>query len=154
MSEEQVPVSVPSTDPFALAIPVSRQVQIRNIILSESASRRTSKAAAILDDFSPTIQIAQVHHVADREAKSLIVVVPLKLIVEEDGDKPIEHVRISATFILFYRVDSYEGIEEENLEAFASMNGVFNAWPYWREYVQSMAVRMGLPPIVVPVHRI
>ncbi len=37
---------------------------------------------------------------------------------------------------------------------FASLNGVFNAWPYFREFLQSATTRMGLPQFVLPVFRI
>jgi hypothetical protein len=38
--------------------------------------------------------------------------------------------------------------------AFATINEVFNAWPCWREYVQNVVARMGLPSITVPVFRV
>ena len=41
----------------------------------------------------------------------------------------------------------------EDLEAFCAMNGVFNAWPYAREFVQSSMARMNLPALVLPVMR-
>jgi preprotein translocase subunit SecB len=50
-------------------------------------------------------------------------------------------------------VTSLEGLTEAHLDAFAKTNAVFNAWPYWREFVQSTTVRMGLPPLVTPVFR-
>lgn len=40
------------------------------------------------------------------------------------------------------------------LRAFARTNALFNVWPYWREFVQSMASRAGLPPLVVPLLQI
>lgn len=42
----------------------------------------------------------------------------------------------------------------EELAAFASLNGVFNAWPYFREFLQSATTRMGLPQFVLPVFRV
>jgi len=38
--------------------------------------------------------------------------------------------------------------------AFARTNGIYNAWPYWREFVQNMIARMNLPPLVIPVFRL
>lgn len=40
------------------------------------------------------------------------------------------------------------------LAAFAQINGVFNAWPYIRETVQSLTTRMGLPPLTLAVFRV
>ena len=35
--------------------------------------------------------------------------------------------------------------------AFGKINGIFNIWPYWREYVQSSISRIGLPPVAIPL---
>jgi hypothetical protein len=43
---------------------------------------------------------------------------------------------------------------EESLTAFAELNGLFNAWPYVRELVQSTTTRMSLPPLVLRVLRL
>jgi len=37
---------------------------------------------------------------------------------------------------------------------FAETNGLYNAWPYWREFVQNTAARMSLPGLTVPVLRL
>lgn len=62
-------------------------------------------------------------------------------------------VLVTAEFELLYKLpEEFEATDEE-LEAFASLNGVFNAWPYFREFVQSMITRMGLPVITIPLFR-
>ena len=42
----------------------------------------------------------------------------------------------------------------EELDAFGQVNAVFNAWPYWRELVQSSLARMSMPLLAVPVFRL
>ena len=32
-----------------------------------------------------------------------------------------------------------------------TINPISNAWPYWREFVQSMSTRMGFPALTVPL---
>jgi preprotein translocase subunit SecB len=61
---------------------------------------------------------------------------------------------IDATFLLLYHIRSTEGLDDEAFSSFAEANGVYNAWPYWREFVQSVTSRMGLPTLTVPVFRI
>jgi hypothetical protein len=39
----------------------------------------------------------------------------------------------------------------ENLEYAFMINPIFSAWPYWREFVQSMSTRMGYPALTVPL---
>lgn len=60
-----------------------------------------------------------------------------------------ETLKTDAIFTLRYKVAGRLSKAEAN--AFARHNAVFNAWPYWRELVQSQAVRMGLPPLTVPL---
>lgn len=59
--------------------------------------------------------------------------------------------QIEATFALLYEIASFDGLNQDNVDAFGRMNGVFNAWPFWREFVHSSALRMGLPPVTVPL---
>lgn len=46
-----------------------------------------------------------------------------------------------------------EGVEmtEGLVSAFARTNGIYNAFPYFREYLQSTCPRLGLPPILAPL---
>lgn len=71
---------------------------------------------------------------------------------EEATDNP--PVRIGVTFALHYALPDAARFSDAVLEEFARVNGAFNAWPYWREYVQTTAARMNLPPVVMPVFRV
>jgi hypothetical protein len=62
-----------------------------------------------------------------------------------------EFVQIDADFLLDYSVDKPSPVSDEMATAFGKMNGIHNVWPYWREYVQSISVRVGLPPITLPL---
>jgi hypothetical protein len=58
-----------------------------------------------------------------------------------------------ARFRLIYEIHEEQGEEltSEDLQQFAQWNAVFNAWPYWREYLSSTINRAQLPRFVVPV---
>lgn len=58
---------------------------------------------------------------------------------------------IAVTYLLTYRMENVAGITKTHVKSFAETNAVFNAWPYFREYVQSTTLRMGLPPLTVPL---
>jgi len=62
-------------------------------------------------------------------------------------------VNIKAEFILEYAIPkSPVGlVSGEIATAFGKMTGVYNAWPYWREYVQSTVGRLSLPPLTLPL---
>ncbi len=40
---------------------------------------------------------------------------------------------------------------QKAMESFAKINGVYNAWPYFREILQNLSIRMCIPPITVPL---
>lgn len=69
-----------------------------------------------------------------------------------EGGNEVAHVE--ASFVLRYGVPSGTKVTKNALAEFASQNGVFNAWPYWREYLHATTARMGLPGFVCPVLRI
>ena len=63
-------------------------------------------------------------------------------------------MRIEARFAITYAIGNHDDLTEDNYEAFGQRNGVYNVWPYWREFVQSTTVRMGLPALTLPVYKI
>ncbi|MBN1908221.1 MAG: protein-export chaperone SecB [Pirellulales bacterium] len=65
-----------------------------------------------------------------------------------------KHLHIEAAFELLYEIGGQEKIALEQMRAFGQIVGVNNAWPYWREFVQSTTTRMGLPPLTMPLMRL
>lgn len=67
------------------------------------------------------------------------------------GERAERGLSIETVYVLCYRLSSDESLSPAHLDAFAEMNGVYNAWPYWREFVQNATIRMGLPGLTIPV---
>ena len=91
------------------------------------------------------------------ETNSFWVKIPFSLMAtREKEEKEQDNVifTIEASFVLTYECNSPELLDEGTIEAFAKTNGVYNAWPYWRELAQSMTLRMGLPTVTLPVFRL
>lgn len=61
---------------------------------------------------------------------------------------------IEATILLAYDIPNGESFPDESVAAFSSTNAIYNAWPYWREYVHASVRRAEYPPLIVPVLRI
>lgn len=61
---------------------------------------------------------------------------------------------VVAEFRLTYGVDGSEPLRRSDVEQFATWNAVFNAWPYWREFLSSTINRAQLPRFVLPVMRV
>ncbi len=71
---------------------------------------------------------------------------------ESKTQKPV--ILIDASFLLAYKIENFEGLTQKGFEQFANLNGIYNAWPYWREFIQNAVTRMGLPSLSIPVFRI
>jgi hypothetical protein len=142
-------------NPLELAAPVSARVQIQGVVLIESNVKRGTDTRIGPGEFRVNINIANVEYGTDQATNRLFVVPGFTLkaerISESEGTLILS---IEASFALHYSIQSSGDLEDESVKAFALTNGIFNAWPYWREYVQSTAARMGLPPIVIPVFRL
>lgn len=70
---------------------------------------------------------------------------------ESESSSKVDAVKTIFETICRFNVDfsASEELSDESLSSFAK-NAVHNAWPYWREYIQSTCARAGLPNIEVP----
>ncbi|MCL5669760.1 MAG: hypothetical protein M1423_00425 [Acidobacteria bacterium] len=73
---------------------------------------------------------------------------------ETGKEKAKPSFRVDVSFELLYKIPPDLDPSRAELRAFAGTNAIFNAWPYWREFVQSMTARAGLPPLTLPLFRI
>ena len=88
------------------------------------------------------------------EDGSLRIEVAFAMEVRSASDEEKLQAEIRGTFGLSYKVPDDEGFSIEELDAFGQGNAVFNAWPYWRELVQTSLARMSMPLLTVPVFRL
>lgn len=63
-------------------------------------------------------------------------------------------VTVRAEFHLRYGLPAALSTPPEVLKEFSATNALYNAWPYWRQFVQDSIARMGLPPLIVPLLKI
>ena len=88
------------------------------------------------------------------DGESLQIEVAFGLEVSNASGEQELQAEIRGTFELLYRIPAGEDFSSEEFEAFAQVNAIFNAWPYWRELVQTSLARMDMPVLTVPVFRI
>ena len=60
-------------------------------------------------------------------------------------------MNIEASFCTSYVKNPDIHIPDDVFEYLMTINPIANAWPYWREFVQSMSARMGFPALTVPL---
>jgi hypothetical protein len=138
---------------YELAYSVSDRVQINNVILADCQAARGGGISSAPAELRGATIVSGVSHAESIENKQLHIMISFVLqnVQASENDQLV----IRASFVLLYSVSSFDGIDDEHIEAFAAINGVFNAWPYWREFVQNTTSRMGLAkPIVIPVFRL
>ena len=71
------------------------------------------------------------------------------------GDKKSEAVvLVECAYEVDYVLREGFEITPEHVKAFKDGNAIFNAWPYFREYLQNNLQRMGLPPLTAPFLRL
>lgn len=138
-----------------LAARVAERVEIQGVLVSQVEAKRGPDTDTRDDDFDVEIKIPQLGMSKDPEKGRFWVFLTFELSGTGKGEGVDETaLSIKATFVVTYSLDSFEDLSEENFRAFAELNGIFNAWPYWRELVQSTTARMGLDQVVVPVYRV
>ncbi len=60
---------------------------------------------------------------------------------KEEGD---DYLHIVGNFHIEYGISGDADLSEQAIKAFARINGLYNVWPYWREYMHQVMTRMGL----------
>lgn len=73
---------------------------------------------------------------------------------KSDEKKPEPVVLVECAYEVDYVLREGFEITPEHVRAFKDGNAIFNAWPYFREYLQSNLQRMGLPPLTAPFLRL
>jgi preprotein translocase subunit SecB len=137
---------------YGLVAKVSDKVNILNVALIQSSFFRKPETNRV--KLSLEIK-SNVKYEVDKKNSVIMVFPEFKLDgFPEKAEKGEPLLHIEAVFVLVYRVSSLTGLKEENFEAFANANGIYNSWPYWREFVQNTVVRMSLPPLTIPAFHI
>ncbi|MBN1590043.1 MAG: hypothetical protein JW888_11050 [Pirellulales bacterium] len=144
-------------DPVLLMAPVAERAQIQDFRVLKASMKRSEEVVFPLhveNQFRTSSR-------TDRESSTVVGVVVLTLLAsrvkessETDGQGVCDSdpvIEINIEYQLTYEVSGITAFKDEQLNAFGCVNGLYNSWPYWREYVQSSIARMGLPPFVVPV---
>ena len=141
-------------NPLELAAPLVGRVRIHEVVLAESITRRSADADMHDGGVHVAIDIGEVEFGREAEFDQFFVK-PTFLLTATKKDLPDDELLlfITASFVLIYSASSLGEFTDEQIEAFAKTSGIYNAWPYWREFAQSTAARMGLPPVMVPVFR-
>jgi hypothetical protein len=95
---------------------------------------------------------ASVSHSFDAESRRLTCIVEFTFQAKAPVAKQ-PNVRVDASYVLTYKLAEQFVPQERSFLAFARQNASYNAWPYWREFLQCSLQRLELPPLVLPLVR-
>jgi len=130
---------------------VSDRVELKDVRLISSKCSQTPEATIGKKTYNINYS-AKVH----KDKKNGYIIVIPEFHFEAFGEKKTKEpiIVIDASFVLTYKINNFQGLTQKGFEQFANLNGIYNAWPYWREFVQNTIARMGLSPLSIPVFRI
>ncbi|MGH7786494.1 MAG: hypothetical protein ACRERC_06475 [Candidatus Binatia bacterium] len=79
----------------------------------------------------------------------------VSFLVKVNGLEKATIAKIACKVRVLYQIEdaaALQGIEltDEVVSAFAQTNGTYNAFPYFREYLQGTCGRLGIPPVIAP----
>lgn len=109
----------------------------------------------IADGNDPKLRIG----IADQEVEIAGDSVGVQMRFEFLGPSPFQdeqekQVEVTARIRVEYSRPAHrEQFDSEDADVFARVNGIYNAWPYLREFVQTSLGRLGLPPFELPLLR-
>jgi hypothetical protein len=148
MAKKKQPPAAAGAESAVDLSPLLPQVQLHDLRLLN-----TSCSLPAAGPPKPTPELRQsitVNSSQTTQPPAILVQISFSL-VGADAEKKQESLRVEATFGLMYVTRSLGTVSPEALAAFSQTVGVQNVWPYWREFVQSMTGRMGLPPLRMPL---
>ena len=135
----------------SLASLVGRTIELQDMRLIGST---TALAIGQFDQTALPKELAQQTSVTTgRVANEPQVLYVITFTIKATNSDGVDLLVFQARFALVYRFDKLDGISEEALQEFGQTTGLFCVWPYWREFVQNMSGRMGLPPLRIPLMR-
>jgi hypothetical protein len=149
-SPEQSKGFIPNADTLAKVI---KKVNLLEICLVKSSCELGDKSHPnedIIRQYKITVDVVE----SKPLSKDFWVICNLGLrdIPNSKGDeKFFELFKIEASFQLSYRLKNRTGVTKNDILNFGVINGPYNVWSFWREFVLNMALRMGLTSIVVPL---
>lgn len=132
-----------------LAQPVLARAELRDVRLLNCSVKHTLKAAK----FSKEVSLSVNGNTSiDEESRHIEIQAIFSLTATAKGD-PKQALHMEFAYALLYEVDSLDGLENRHFEEFTRWIALNNAFPYAREFVQSMTMRLGLHPIKLPLFR-
>jgi hypothetical protein len=136
------------------AIAVSQNAQISDVRLARAKVTADRPGNPLKESLTASLGVKAKR--VDSPADQLFIEVSFRLIGSRKEGQSRERtiVCVECTFEVSYQIRPGFAPTAEQINAFKDGNAIFNCWPYCRQYVQEMILRMGYPPLTLPFLRI
>jgi len=147
----------PSPATMDSLLPLVRDVELQSVRFVHLSARSDFPA------HRPSGSLGELTSLLGWEAHPVSTELPNSIVIRATGhfgitEDPKQTTKPDAeahlTIELVYKVPPDFEISEEQKTAFAQVNGVFNAWPFFRAQLFGLFPSMGLPPYTLPVYRV
>ncbi len=137
-----------------LAIAISKNAQINDVRLARAKITADRPGDALKTPIAASLGVKAKE--VESSTDQLFIEVSLRLAgsKKDESSKSRIVVCVECTFEVIYQLHSEFTPTKEQIKAFKDGNAVFNCWPYCRQYVQEMTMRMGFPPLMLPLLRV
>lgn len=124
------------------------RADLQQIALVSSAAMRVSDWAALKQPLRTDVHFVPASvHLTENLARFKT---EFAFTAVDSSSPAADAIKINCEFEASYALNSGYKPSPGDVEAFQTGNAVVNCWPFFREFVQSMVVRMHLPPPPIP----
>ncbi len=128
---------------------------IQSVMLVSSTIKREALIDLGEESSVLNLEVLGVSYSTDLEAGCLFIFPSFRASSSRgEPDNQTVQFSIEATFALTYSVAEMAEATDIQFQAFGVSTGIYNCWPYWREFLQSISTRLGIPPVMLPPFRI
>jgi hypothetical protein len=124
--------------------------------ISDGFEPKYSKADELKIAFKHLVERAEIYEIGEPEDgdSSYIfrVFVELGARLKDESSEQEHAVEIEAQFVAEYSMAKM--LSTECVDEFALKNASFHVWPYWREFLMSQCMRLGMSKIAVPAFQV
>ena len=132
---------------------VSRHVEIRSVGLVAASVETSFDPVRPPDELRLVQRYRANHDLREKHPDHVFIRIDLEFEGFEADDDGPRVLFLKASYQIVYDLEDAATYPEDALEHFAELNGPYNAWPYWRELVQTVTGRVGVDSTVIPVFR-
>lgn len=128
---------------------LNNALQLEQVFLSRLEAQQLAGTAATQLGFTVNFEPIAWTDIPEK----VVAVFPLAVIIEDHtGGSKVELAALRVAMRAFYRTQKpLDGERTGLLPHYLGIVGWMHVWPYARAEVQALSVKMGLPPLVLPV---